>query len=245
MLYVYLTLLHHLLPRVELLCVVSTLVGGSRLLTVRTPTERVWWWLGISVRGSSGRVGTISSARQQKGYYPWDSDCVLASAAAVLCDAGRSARVYSGGGLVELLADISCELTVCDPSPVQSIRYNVALLPSAVPFVPRARQAMLTLTAGFSTLFSSGLASCQFSRDREEKLLVWNQTTGSAAEWDRISRCGGLWCLQCGCGQTVVKPLLLLAFMHLAKRVLRCHCTLRWRGSPHCNLLCQLLSASC
>lgn len=42
----------------------------------------------------------------------------LASAAAALCDAERSPWVYSGGGSVELVADVSCDLAVCDLPPV-------------------------------------------------------------------------------------------------------------------------------
>lgn len=125
----------------------------------------------------------------------------LASAAAALCDAERSPWVYSGGGSVELVADVSCDLAVCDLPPVQSICYNLALLPSAVLSVPRAKLAMLFLAGGFSTAFLLGLASCPFSR--EEKLWAWNHTPGSVAELDRLSGCGALRSLQRGRGQTV------------------------------------------
>lgn len=47
-----------------------------------------------------------------------------------------------------------------------------ALLPSAVPSVPRAKPAVLILAGGFCTPFPSDLASCPFSRGREEKLLA-------------------------------------------------------------------------
>lgn len=125
--------------------------------------------------------------------YPRDSYCVVTSAAAALCGAKRFSRVYSGGGLAELVADISCELTISDLPPVQCICYNLALLPSAVPPVPRSTLALLIFAGGFSAPFSSGLACCPFSRDREVKLLAWNHT--EVAEYPgRISRLDGLWC---------------------------------------------------
>lgn len=53
---------------------------------------------------------------------------------------------------IKLGADVPCELTVHDLTPIQSICYNLSLLSSDVP-PDMAKLAMLTLAGGFSTPF--------------------------------------------------------------------------------------------
>lgn len=102
----------------------------------------------------------------------------FAFAAAALCDAGRLPKLYSGGGLAELVAAISCELTVCDLLPVQSNCCNLGLLPSAVTSVPRFTLAMLILADGFSAVFLTfGLLSI-FQEQRSEANGLKSQSSG-------------------------------------------------------------------
>lgn len=105
---------------------------------------------------------------------------VFAFAAAALCDAGRLPRLYSGGGLAELVADISCELTFCDLLLVQS-NCNLCLLPSAVTSVPKFTLAMLILADGFSAVFLRfGMLSI-FQEQRIEATGLKSQSSGSVS----------------------------------------------------------------